>query len=153
MQTADLLRAAEEFLHNKIPLTQAMGVRVAQHPTGFAIEAPVALNSNHLDTAFGGSINSVATLAGYTFLWLELRGRPAYIVVGESAIRFLRPVRMTIRAFCIVPAAEQLAAFRDRLTLKGKARLELQVEVEEDGETAAAFDGTFMGVMENTPAK
>ncbi|MEY2577213.1 MAG: hypothetical protein QOI49_37, partial [Verrucomicrobiota bacterium] len=43
-----------------------MGVRVvANDESGFVIEAPVAFNSNHLRTAFGGSINAVATLAAY----------------------------------------------------------------------------------------
>ena len=51
-----------------------MGVRVVAHDeNGFIVEAPVALNSNHLRTAFGGSINAVATLAAYGLLWLELR--------------------------------------------------------------------------------
>ena len=68
------LRATENFFHDKIPLTRAMGIRVvADDRHRFAIEAPVGLNHNHLQTAFGGSINAVATLAGYGFLWLEVR--------------------------------------------------------------------------------
>jgi thioesterase domain-containing protein len=62
----DRLRAAEKFLHEQIPITRAMGLRVvANDGNGFVVEAPVALNSNHLRTAFGGSINAVATLAAY----------------------------------------------------------------------------------------
>ncbi len=57
MQTAEILRDAEEFFHQKIPLTRAMGVRlVAASGDSFAIEAPVALNYNHLHTAFGSTI-------------------------------------------------------------------------------------------------
>ena len=78
-----------------------MGLRVVAHgASGFVVEAPVALNSNHLRTAFGGSINAVATLAAYGFLWLELNDAAAHVVVAESSIRFLRPVRETIRAIC-----------------------------------------------------
>ncbi|MBA2743692.1 MAG: YiiD C-terminal domain-containing protein, partial [Chthoniobacterales bacterium] len=46
MKSSDELRTAEEFLHAEIPLTRAMGVRVVSHASGFAIEAPVALNHN-----------------------------------------------------------------------------------------------------------
>ena len=93
------LRQAQAFFHEQIPITRAMGVRVvANDENGFVIEAPVALNSNHLRTAFGGSINAVATLAAYGFLWLELNEAAAHVVVAESSIRFLRPVRETIRA-------------------------------------------------------
>lgn len=117
--------------------------------SGFAAEAPVALNENHLLTAFGGSINSVATLAGYAFLWLQLRDEPAHIVIGESTIRFLRPVRETIRALCIVPSAEELAAFKLALRKTGKARIELRVEVEgQGGASAAKFKAKFVAIMD-----
>ena len=140
-----MLRAAEKFLHEKIPITRAMGVRVvANDENGFVIEAPVALNSNHLRTAFGGSINAVATLAAYGFLWLELNEAASHVVVAESSIRFLRPVRETIRAICLRPAAEELAAFRSQFMAKGKARIALRVNVIEDGETAAEFEGVFV---------
>src|SRR3954453_16073953 len=110
-----MLREAEKFLHEQIPITRAMGLRVvANDETGFTVEAPVALNSNHLRTAFGGSINAVATLAAYGFLWMELNEAAAHVVVAESSIRFLRPVRETIRAICQRPAAEELTAFRSQ---------------------------------------
>src|SRR3954451_20440061 len=119
----DLARA-ESFLHQKIPLTRAMGVRVVPDETvGFAIEAPVALNFNHLHTAFGGSINAVATLAGYSFLWLAVRDPEVEVVVAESSIRFLSPIRERIRAICTQPLPESLVAFKSTLAVKGKARL------------------------------
>ena len=122
-----------------------MGVRVvANDENGFVLEAPVALNSNHLRTGFGGSINAVATLAAYGFLWLEVNDAAAHVVVAESSIRFLRPVRETIRAICLRPAAEELAAFRSQFDAKGKARIALRVNVIEGDETAAEFDGTFL---------
>ncbi|MEY2483939.1 MAG: hypothetical protein QOK24_2467 [Verrucomicrobiota bacterium] len=122
-----------------------MGVRVVAHDeNGFVIEAPVALNSNHLRTAFGGSINAIATLAAYGLLWLELREQDAHVVVAESSIRFLRPVRKTIRAICLRPDPEELAAFHTTFVGKGKARLALRVRVVEEGQTAAEFDGMFV---------
>lgn len=149
MNTAEQLREAEEFFHRAIPLTRAMGVRVApDKENGFAIEAPVALNYNHLDTAFGGSIGAVATLAGYGFLWLELRGVPAHVVVRESSIRFLRPIRETIRAVCSRPDDERLAAFKGQLRGEGKARITLRVRVEEGDILAAELDGEFVAVTE-----
>jgi thioesterase domain-containing protein len=139
------LRLAEKFLHQQIPITRAMGLRVAANDeNGFVVEAPVALNSNHLRTAFGGSINSVATLAAYGFLWLELNEAAAHVVVAESSIRFLRPVRETIRAICLRPSADELEAFRAQFSTKRKARIALRVNVIEAGETAAEFEGSFV---------
>jgi len=122
-----------------------MGLRVVSHDDhGVVVEAPVALNSNHLRTAFGGSINAVATLAAYGLLWLELDDPAVHVVVAESSIRFLRPVRETIRAVCARPGSDEWKAFRGAFESAGKARLKLCVKVVEDGETAAEFEGTFV---------
>jgi thioesterase domain-containing protein len=141
----DRLRDAEEYFHEQIPITRAMGVRVVAHNENeFVIEAPVALNSNHLRTAFGGSINAVATLAAYGLLWLGLRDQAAHVVVAESSIRFLRPVRETIRAICPRPGSEEWAAFQTQFAAKGKARITLRATVVEAGRTAAEFEGIFV---------
>jgi thioesterase domain-containing protein len=139
------LRQAQAYFYEQIPITRAMGVRVAANDeNGFVVEAPVALNSNHLRTAFGGSINAVATLAAYGFLWLELNDASVHVVVAESSIRFLRPVRETIRAICRRPNREELTTFRDQFAAKRKARIALHVKVIEAGETAADFEGIFV---------
>lgn len=141
----DRLAAAEKFLHEQIPITRAMGLRVvANDENGCTVEAPVALNSNHLRTAFGGSINAVATLAAYGFLWLELNDAAAHVVVAESSIRFLRPVRETIQATCLRPAAGDLETFAVRFREKRKARIALRVDVTDAGEIAAEFKGQFV---------
>jgi thioesterase domain-containing protein len=145
MASAPALLEAERYFHEQIPITRAMGLRVVAHDEkGFVVEAPVALNSNHLRTAFGGSINAVATLAAYGFLWLELDDAAVHVVVAQSSIRFLRPVRETIRAICLHPAPDELAAFRSQFAGTRKARITLRVKVIEGGETAAEFEGSFV---------
>jgi thioesterase domain-containing protein len=150
MNSPDRLSRAEEFFHQRIPLTRAMGLRVlpdAEH--GFALDAPVALNSNHLQTAFGGSIAAVATLAGYGFLWLALDGAaPVHVVVRESRIRYLRPVRQTIHAVCVAPAEGEMECLYEALQSTGKARIDLQVRVEEHGHLAAELDGNFVALCD-----
>jgi thioesterase domain-containing protein len=136
---------AEKYFHEQIPLTRAMGVRVvANDEGGFTVEAPVALNSNHLRTAFGGSINAVATLAAYGLLWLELHNPGVHVVVAESSIRFLRPVREMIRAVCQRPDPDEWTEFRKEFESAGKARIKLHVKVVEAEHTAAEFEGTFV---------
>jgi thioesterase domain-containing protein len=140
---------AEEYFHQQIPITRAMGVRVvANDENEFVVEAPVTLNSNHLGTAFGGSINAVATLAGYGLVRIDLRDKGVHVVVAESSIRFLRPVRETIRAICRRPERDEWAAFQTRLAETGKARITLCVRVVEEGQEAAVFEGIFV-VREN----
>ena len=143
----DLLRETTAYLHKQIPLTRAMGAEVAAYDgVELAVTAPLALNHNHLGTAFGGSLNALATLAGYALVWLELRDRTAHLVIRKSQIRFLRPVQKDVRAVCRAPDGGTLAEFRENFARKGKARLELRVEILENEELAVEFVGTFVAI-------
>jgi len=124
-------------------------VRVVEPLRGGAqlvLEAPLALNHNHLGTAFGGSLNALATLAGYALLWLELGDPEAHLVIAESSIAFLRPVRGDLKALCARPGEAVLAAFREKFARTGKARVKLEVTLEEAGEIAVRFRGTFVAL-------
>jgi thioesterase domain-containing protein len=144
----DLLRTTTEYLHEHIPLTRAMGAQVASYDgREVVVTAPLAPNHNHLGTAFGGSLSAVATLAGYALLWLELRDRTAHVVIRRSGLQFHRPVRGELRAHCRAPDAATLTAFRETFTRKGKARLELRVEIIEDSHVAVEFTGTFVAMQ------
>jgi thioesterase domain-containing protein len=147
MSGNDTLGHLTAFLHREIPLTRAMGVRVAEsNATRIVLEAPLAPNHNHLGTAFGGSLAALATLAGYALLWLALRDRAAHVVIRESSMKFRRPVRGDLRAICRAPDAATLDAFHEAFARTGKARLALAVEIESAGEVAVEFAGTFVAV-------
>ena len=142
----NLRNQLESFLSDKIPLATAMGVRVVTLEP-LMLEAPVALNSNHLGTAFGGSINAVATLAGYALLWLALQDDPSvHLVIAESSIRFLRPVRKTIRAVCCRPEDSAMTTLKSDLAAQSRGRIRLRVQVEEWGASAAEFEGLFVAI-------
>ena len=141
----DHLQQIEAFLHSQIPITRAMGVRVeVAEPTELVLTAPLALNHNHLGTAFGGSLAAVATLAGYAFLWLALEDQAAHVVVAESSLVYRRPVEGDIRAICRHPDQALVSSFRAGYAQKGKARITLDVMVEHRGELAVSFTGTFV---------
>jgi thioesterase domain-containing protein len=140
-------RQIEELFHAQIPITRAMAVRVAAYDDQqLIVTAPLAPNHNHLGTAFGGSLNAIATLAGYGLVWLELRDTACHVVIRESSIFFLAPVRSEIRAVCRRPDEATLAAFHRDFARKGKARLRLEVTIEEAGEIAVKFAGTFVAL-------
>lgn len=141
------LREAEEFFYRKIPITRAMGVRVAAYDGNqLQLVAPLALNHNHLGTAFGGSLSAIATLAGYGLLWLELRDRECHVVIRKSALSFRRPVRSEIVAICRRPGQEALLAFKTALAEHNKARISLDVTIEEEGLVAVEFSGIFVAL-------
>lgn len=141
------LREIDRFLHEKIPLTRAMGVSVEKSDeTGLVVTAPLEPNHNHLGTAFGGSLSALATLAGYAMLWLQLGDREAHIVIREGSIRYRRPVRDVLRAVCPRPDPAQLEAFRSTFATTGKAHIKLRVCIEEAGQVCVEFEGDFVAL-------
>ena len=144
MSAAQLL---EELFYAKIPVTRALGVRVAEYDgRRLVLTAPLDANVNHLGTAFGGSLNALAVLSGYGLLWLELGDYECHIVIRDSSISYERPVRGEIRAVCGLPGAEELAEFKRTFRQRGKARITLAATIEEQGVTAVRFRGTFVAL-------
>ncbi len=141
------LRETEAFLHAQIPLTRAMGVEVESWDgRQLILRAPLEPNHNHLGTAFGGSLSALATLAGYSLLWLLLGDREAHIVIRDSSIRFRHPVRGALRAFCQRPGDEVWEEFRHQWSATGKAHLHLHATIEHEEQTCVVFEGTFVAI-------
>jgi thioesterase domain-containing protein len=137
----------QELFYRVMPITRAMGVVVESYDGArLVLTAPLDRNVNHLGTAFGGSINTLAVLGGYGLLWIELQDAECHLVIRESAISYERPVRGELRAICVRPGADALTAFRKRFDDRGKARIALDVTIEDDGAVAARFRGTFVAL-------
>lgn len=140
------------FLHLKIPLTQAMSIRVIETgPHRLVLEAPLAPNINHLGTVFGGALHTLPTLACYATLWTLLRegGLDGHVVVKQSHAHYRQPVRDTFRATCQRPPAKLITEFMDNLRRHKKARMELQSVVDgTDGKPAVEFTGTFVALLQ-----
>lgn len=144
---AEFLRETEEFLHSRIPITRMMGVKVEEcDAEKLVLSAPLGINHNHLGTAFGGSLASVAVLAGYGFLWTRIVNRDCHIVIRDSSTRYLHPVTRDIRAVCRPPDDEAWTAFMRCFEEKRKARIRLHVTVEEDGRVCLDFEGEYVAL-------
>src|SRR3954469_3183141 len=107
-------RGLEAFLHEKIPLTRAMGLQVTEsNSRRLALTAPLPANVHHLGTAFGGSLHALPTLACYAALWTLLReaGLDGHVVVKRSEAFYRAPVTGTLRAVCVRPPAALAAEF------------------------------------------
>ena len=141
------LTELEQLLHAEIPLTRAMQVRVLRADrNGLALGAALAPNLNHKQTAFGGSLNSLATLACWGLVQLLMRDsdQVATVVIQESRIQFLRPVKRDFEAVCPRPPEAAIEKFRRMLERKGRARLVLDSTIQADGEIVCRFHGKFV---------
>ena len=146
--------AAERLQHEllaDIPLARAMQLVVASFDgESLALAAPLAPNVNDKGCAFGGSLASLMTLAGWGLpkLALDAVGVEAEIYVQDSAIRYLAPVWHDFRAVATVAGGESLADFVATLRDKGKARLRVHGRVPlPDGSDAATLEARFVAMM------
>lgn len=142
------LRTLELLLHAEIPLSQAMQVRVLRFDrNGLVLGAALAPNLNHKKTAFGGSLNSLATLACWGLVQLLRPEEPKTamtVVIQESRVQFLKPVAQDFEAICALPAQAKLEKFLHTLERKGRARLELESTISTSSGSALSFHGRFV---------
>ena len=141
----------ETFLHERIPLSRAMGLHVAESGGDrLVLEAPLDANINHLGTAFGGSLHALPTLACYAQLWTMMRaaGIDGHVVVKRSAASYRQPVKGRLRAVCSRPPRALAEKFMEDLRRHKKARMELTAIVEgADGKPAVEYHGTFVALL------
>jgi thioesterase domain-containing protein len=95
------------------------------------LAAPLAANLNDKDCAFGGSLASVMTLAGWG--WLMLKTAEARIAadvyVADSHLRYLAPLFGDLRASARLAEGEDWPAVLRILAQRGRARVAMQAEV------------------------
>lgn len=138
----------------RIPLAGAMQVEIRSlDERGLGLVAPLAPNRNHVGTAFGGSLQGLATLAGWGATLVTAGPRPGVgVVVAEARTRFIAPVTGEIAALAAWPPEEVAAAFRDELATHGRARLQVEVVLSGPGAPVAAqFSGRFVA-RQSAPA-
>lgn len=144
-------RDLEAFLHQKIPLSRAMDVRVVEsNDQQMVLEAPLAANVNHLGTAFGGSLHALPTLACYATVWTIMReaGADGHVVVKRSEANYRQPVKGLLRAVCQRPAETVREKFLSDLRRHKKARMEMQALIAgPDGKPAVEFHGIFVAFV------
>ncbi len=147
----ELIAALQATLDHEIPLSRAIGISVLRFTTeGVVLHAPLAPNTNHKSTAFAGSLNAVATLAGWGLVWLLLRerGLRATIVIQEGEARYQLPVRGDFTATCALPPAEDIALLTEGLRRKGKARLKVAVTISDGERAAVTFNGRYVAIRD-----
>ena len=137
-------------LDREFPLARHIGVRAdSVDDRRVVLRAPFAPNANYKGTAFGGSLYSVAVLAGWAWVtrYLAARGLAADAVIQESSVRFLSPVQGELRARTAAPPEAQIDKFRKMLQRAGRGRIRLRVEINYGETLAALFEGVFAAAV------
>lgn len=140
----------QDYLHEQIPLTQAMGLWVeVACAEKVVLGASLAKNLNHKQTAFGGSLNALATLACWGLLFLNLKSIPGLyeVVIAKGEMSFLKPVQEDLKAHSLLSVENNSwDSFAKRLERKGRARISLESCIGNPDSPAAKFLGQFVAI-------
>ena len=135
-----------------MPITGALGITVAElDDHRLSLRMPLDPNRNYQGTVFGGSMAALATLAGWSAVWLmmERDGISATLLVQDSSIRYLHPARSDVMAEVEHPAGTAWQEAVQTHRRHGRARLEVQVMVRDAaGAKVAEFSGRYVLVGE-----
>lgn len=137
----------QALLSQELPITRHLGVEVLRlDETGASLRLPLAANRNHKGAAFAGSLNALATLAGWGVLVdsLERHGVDAHVVIQDSSVRYLAPVYSDAVARCSAPDSALLERALATFGRRGLARLTLSAEIAQDGAPAMTFQGRYV---------
>ena len=113
------------------------------------LSAPLAANVNDKGCAFGGSLTSLMTIAGWGIVSLTLAeaGLDADIYVADSRVRYLKPVFEDIVVEAAFDDAVEHAALVDTLRRQGRAGIRLQARtLLADGGVAATYTGRYVAI-------
>lgn len=139
----------EEFLHDQIPITKGMKVKVEElNPSKVRLSAKLAPNINDKGTAFGGSISSLMTLCGWSMAFMiitEIDPR-AQVVIQKSNINYLIPIRGDFAAECVVENEEVKEQFLDMYRERKKGRLKLKVRCYAGDALSAEYEGMYVAI-------
>jgi thioesterase domain-containing protein len=141
--------SVEGYLHEHIPLSQAMGVAVVEAtPQGVTLSAPLGPNLNHRGTVFGGSAAAVAILSAWSLLYLRLREEQANcnLVIQKSVMSYECPITGPFTASASVGDPVAWTRFLSTLRRKNRARIRVTAIVRCGGEAVGRLDGDYVGI-------
>ena len=142
IDTAARLEAA---YHELIPISAHMQISVKSWEDGkLVLHAPLAANINHQGSGFGGSLFSIAALAGWGIIELALADldRPSNTVIANTDVGYKRPVFEDFDCICELP--ETWDSCRETLLENGRASLILKPSVVVGDDVAMTLSGRYV---------
>jgi len=145
-------QVSDEFLvwlKEQIPVINHMGfLPLEWDGQRLKMGAELAPNVNDKGTGFGGSLATVATLCGWSIITLYLRaqGRDDNVVIRDSHLEYFLPVTSDFSAQTSLPEPSVLAVFDQKMEEKGRARMDLVIEIKQDNQLAMKLSGSYVAL-------
>ncbi|HEY8230601.1 MAG TPA: YiiD C-terminal domain-containing protein [Rhodanobacteraceae bacterium] len=140
----------EREILEHIPLARAMQLSVPRYSGGeLEMTAPLAPNINDKGCAFGGSMASLLTLAGWGLIELGLRaqGLDCDIYVGDSNVRYREPLWGELRGIARFAEVDAMVRVVAAVRAQGKGRADVVCEIAGEQGAAATLTARFVAKL------
>jgi acyl-coenzyme A thioesterase PaaI-like protein len=108
-------------LETGVAILQASGLEVLELDRGYSrVRMPFAINSNHVDTFYAGSLFVLAEVTGAALYSGSFDSKHFYPIVKDMEIRFVRPASSDVTAEARLSDTE-IAELQARVKRDGKA--------------------------------
>ena len=149
MSLEEALQELREYCRGMPPVA-AMQVEVeGMRGDALRLTAPLSANVNDKGNAFGGSLTSLMTVAGWGLVTLKLRlaGLKAEVYVADSQIRDLAPLYDDLVAEAVFAEGQAWDLFVDTLVQRGRARIQVDARVLlPEGGLATTLSGRYVAI-------
>ena len=143
------LESLRDYTRSLPPLA-AIQARVAAYDgQRLHLTAPLAANVNDKGSAFGGSMTSLMTYAGWGLVTLQLQqaGLRTDVFVADSTVRYLKPLYADLCAEAMLAPGQSWESFLATLAQRGRARIHLQARmIGTEGEVMADLAGRYVAI-------
>ena len=143
-----LLEELQKKLHNEIPLTKYMDIKIKEYNEKELITtAPLNININDKGTAFGGSLSTMTIISSWSLCWLiskELGFNSKNIVVIKNENSYKKPVTKDIVCYTQKPSQQEIATLKEKLQTKKSASIKINSIIIENNETCVEFQGYYV---------
>lgn len=139
--------AFEQKLFELIPQTRNLGIQITQiADTELHVRGSYALNKNHLDIVFGGSIAAISITTAWSLLQHKIQqaGLVGNLVIKQQEINFLLPVHSDFECQAFLPLADTWRQFAERYRERGRAKIEVQAQMVCQSSVTSTFRGVFV---------
>ena len=137
----------QQLLHGHVPAAKFMGIALeAYDGRTLSLTAPFGPNRNMHQTAFAGSLFSIAALSVWGLLYLKLReaGQEPNIVISKSEISYKQPVVQNIRATASIPDTASFEHFLKTVAAHQQSKITLDSKIMAGQRVAVDFQGTLV---------